>query len=78
MSFSFSIAFGTLQQVPLSTLTFSTLGTLVSAALGTSYNLPSALLHHSARAMSSHPPNDSASAFGTLTSFGVRCFHIPQ
>ncbi|KAI5342029.1 hypothetical protein L3X38_009904 [Prunus dulcis] len=75
MSFSFSSALGTLQQVPLSTLTFSALGTLVSGALGTSYNQLSAPFHHSTRDVFTSP-NDLASAFGTFTSFGVRCLHI--
>ncbi|CAL2228375.1 unnamed protein product [Prunus armeniaca] len=70
MSFSFSIALGTLQQVPLSTLTFSTLSTLVSVALGTSYNMLLAPLRHSACDVFTSP-NDSASAVGTFVSFGA-------
>ncbi|KAL6277646.1 hypothetical protein ACE6H2_021247 [Prunus campanulata] len=58
----------------------SALGTLFSHALGTSYNRPSTPHHHSACAMSSHPPNDSASAFGLrhpIIIWRVRCLHIP-
>ncbi|CAL2227266.1 unnamed protein product [Prunus armeniaca] len=44
----------------------------LSALLQSALSLrPSATLHHSARTMSSHPPNDSAYAFGTLALFGA-------
>ncbi|KAL6285773.1 hypothetical protein ACE6H2_010163 [Prunus campanulata] len=64
MSFSFSTAFDTLSSFGANLL----------------HRLAERHHHHSARAMSSHPPNDSASAFGLRHHFiirRVRCSHIP-